>query len=550
MKNLSKLAALISGIVLVFSVFLYCPPVAAQTVQQGTLLLSADTDCVVVFDGDTLGAFSTNTVRKIKADFGDHIVMATFAGNNLFKKTITVKNTVQMVIKLTPPIAHSARQPISNKSTVITKKDSLSLTKEAATELYKAELLLPSPVDISKLKYYLSKGVDVQTTDKNGWSLLHEAAFQGDTDLILFCLKNGLPVDGKSIHKKTFSTPLSTAIKENKYDAIKVLLRHNATYGIVDGYGEVEYDSSNRYKGNFKNGKKDGLGTFYYANGAKYEGNWGNDKENGKGTYTWEEVGKYEGDWSDGLQSGYGEMTFAEGTYKGHFEKGKISGQGVLFFANGNRYSGNFSDNSANGNGTMYYKDSGRYEGNWSGNKRNGQGTCYYANGNKYAGNWENDKKNGAGILFYISGDKYEGNWSNDKMNGQGVYYLASGAKYVGNYSYNQKSGQGIYYWSNGDKYDGQWISNQRTGKGTYSWTNGDKYEGESLNGVKQGYGVYTIAASNPNSVNNCPRCKTYKGYWDHDVKHGDGGCYDAAGNLIFEGRFVNDAPEAGYPVR
>jgi hypothetical protein len=333
-KNLSKLAALISGIVLVFSVFLYCPPVAAQTVQQGTLLLSADTDCVVVFDGENLGALSSNSVKKIKADFGDHILTATFNGGSGVKKIITIKSTNQVIVKIAPDANIGAR-PALQKASPILKEDATNLTKEAATELYKAELLKQSPVDISKLKYYLSKGVDVHITDVHGWSLLHEAAFQGDTELINYCLKNGLPIDGKSIRNRVFFTPLSCAVEHSHSSAVIVLLRNKATYGIADGFAEFEYDSSNKYKGNFKDGKKDGLGTFYFANGTVYEGEWAKDKENGKGTMTWKTGDKYEGDWEDGWRTGQGTFTYGSYSrsngdkYVGHFSKGRFSGNGT-----------------------------------------------------------------------------------------------------------------------------------------------------------------------------------------------------------------------------
>jgi hypothetical protein len=44
--------------------------------------------------------------------------------------------------------------------------DSTHLTRAEATRLYKEELLKPSPVDIGKLKYFLSKHVDIHTTPK------------------------------------------------------------------------------------------------------------------------------------------------------------------------------------------------------------------------------------------------------------------------------------------------------------------------------------------------------------------------------------------------
>lgn len=538
----NKLKALFAVLIVLLSCSVFSNSAFAQTAEQGTLLLNPDSDCVIVFDGESLGTITANNVKKIKADFGDHILNATFAGNKTLKKIVTVNSTKQVIITIS----------LTTDDEEMPKK----LSKEKATELYKAELLKPSPVDLKKLKYYLTKGVDVHTTDIHGWSLLHEAAFQGDTELIKFCLERGLPIDAKSTTIFDFSTPLSCANDQNHPDAAKLLLSHNATYGIADGYAEMEYDSSNKYKGDFKNGKRNGHGIFYYANGNVYDGEWTKDKQNGKGALTFLNAGKYEGDFIDGAMSGQGEFAvdsnskFNGKKYIGHFEKNIFSGQGTYYWKNGSKYEGNWSNGKKNGQGKMFYADGGKYEGNWANDMKNGQGIQYYPSGNIYNGNWEGDKASGQGSWTWSNGDRYEGNWSNGSRNGEGTLYMNSGAKYTGNWMNNKKNGQGAYYSAGGDHYEGNFSNDQKNGKGTYYFQNGDVYTGEWLNDKKSGYGIMTLGKENPGGINNCAKCKIYKGYWLNDIKNGDGGCYDEKGNLIFEGRFVNDYPIGTYPNR
>ena len=69
--------------------------------------------------------------------------------------------------------------------------------------------------------------------------------------------------------------------------------------------------------------------------------------------------------------------------YVGMFLNGKMHGQGILYFKNGNIYNGSFHNGSKSGYGSLIYK-----------------------NGEKYLGNFLNDKKHGAGILITSNGEE------------------------------------------------------------------------------------------------------------------------------------------------
>jgi radial spoke head protein 1 len=134
---------------------------------------------------------------------------------------------------------------------------------------------------------------------------------------------------------------------------------------------------------------------------------------------------------------------YTKDTYTGERnEAGERHGQGIDYFANGDKY-----------------------EGQWEAGKSHGQGIKYFADGGKYEGQYEADKKHGQGIL-YDDGDKYEGQWEAGKKHGQGIYYFASGSKYEGQFEASKKHGQGIFYYASGNKYEGQWEADNMHGQG------------------------------------------------------------------------------------
>ncbi len=518
-----------------------------QAGGKGMLRISADSACLIIFDGDSLGTFSINEVRQVATDPGEHIIVAVFKEEKTVKKTAIVSRSGTTVVRLTSP------QNVPKD--VVEKIDTNNLTAEKATALFRNELQRQSPVDIRKLKFLLTKGADILATDNHGWSLLHEAAYQGDTALILQCLKGGVPVNGKSIGQYDFSTPLSNAITRKQTSAIDVLLRHNATYGIPDGQGEMVYDSGGRYVGQFKNGKREGTGTFYYPSGNIYTGNWVRDLENGKGKYTWKDGTTYEGDYVDGDRNGEGVLVFGAYTrqkgrkYTGHFVDNKFSGRGTLYFEGGGIYKGDFWDNKRNGAGTMLYADSGgRYIGNWRDDMREGEGTLFTSNGSKYVGNWFNNKKSGFGVLYHAEKKFYEGEWQDNEINGQGTLYTKGGTKITGTFVNGLPHGKSVVEFEDGDRYEGNMGSKGMTGDGILYLVSGDIYEGHFEESKKNGYGTLSIGKNNPKDIKNCPKCKVYKGYWEGNLKNGVGKCYDISGNLIFEGNFTDDVPDEKYP--
>ena len=65
----------------------------------------------------------------------------------------------------------------------------------------------------------------------------------------------------------------------------------------------------------------------------------------------------------------------------------------------------------------MIWPDQSRYEGEFVDGKMEGNGIRYYANGNTHEGEWFQDKAHGTGVFFKASDNSYkEGKWNMGKI--------------------------------------------------------------------------------------------------------------------------------------
>jgi hypothetical protein len=95
--------------------------------------------------------------------------------------------------------------------------------------------------------------------------------------------------------------------------------------------------------------------------------------------------------------------------------------------------------------------------------------------------------------------------------------------------------------------YKGQLSEGRRSGLGMYAWSDGSYYIGGYNDSDRNGYGIYLC----PDGVTlrNCSNCVYFVGNWRSNNKAGIGTCYDKLGNLIYYGKFENDAPTETYPA-
>ena len=116
---------------------------------------------------------------------------------------------------------------------------------------------------------------------------------------------------------------------------------------------------------------------------------------------------------------------------------GIAQGRGVLeWFQNGKpngRYEGEVREGKLDGQGVFTWPDGQRYEGEFRDGRRDGHGILVDFNGNRYEGEWHNDKLNGPGVAVDIhTGARYEGEFRDDKAHGFGTFWRPSGTVYRG----------------------------------------------------------------------------------------------------------------------
>lgn len=101
------------------------------------------------------------------------------------------------------------------------------------------------------------------------------------------------------------------------------------------------------------------------------------------------------------------------------------------------------------------------------------------------------------------------------------------------------------------DRYKGQVTEhNQRNGIGILAWTSIDNYYiGEWQYDNMIGKGIHIILQQKK-QITNCKNAKYYVGDFSFgEKKDGYGRCYDKLGNMLYNGRFVNNKPTDTYPM-
>lgn len=100
-------------------------------------------------------------------------------------------------------------------------------------------------------------------------------------------------------------------------------------------------------------------------------------------------------------------------------------GRVELNFDNGDRYIGDLKDNKITGNGLMEYADGRTYEGHFTDDCWDGYGNAYFpSNNSRYTGYWKMNKREGRGTTTFYNKDGsvfsvHEADYHNDIIDGQ-----------------------------------------------------------------------------------------------------------------------------------
>ena len=112
------------------------------------------------------------------------------------------------------------------------------------------------------------------------------------------------------------------------------------------------------------------FGIYNFESGDKYVGEWKYNKRHGQGTYAFASGNKYVGEWKDGNYHSHGTLTFSNGDkYVGEFKNNKFNGQGIYTFASGAIYAGEWKDDKKHGQGTYLFADGDGESGTWVDNE-------------------------------------------------------------------------------------------------------------------------------------------------------------------------------------
>jgi tetratricopeptide (TPR) repeat protein len=228
----------------------------------------------------------------------------------------------------------------------------------------------------------------------------------------------------------------------------------------------------------------------------------------------------YDGDWSNNFRDGEGVLIFANGDrYEGTFQMGAMQGTGRFIFANdGGIYEGEFKDNLRHGHGRFTFpapapavetssdpadadnnplppRIAPFYVGEWRLGRKEGQGHSLNSEGHAYRGTFHRDQREGEGEMIYANGDVYEGSWHDNMKHGTGRMIYATGEIYEGQWEKDRKHGHGIFKDLQQNVYNGDWQLNHRTGRGKCLYASGDTYIGEWSHDRRHGRGMYTLAS-------------------------------------------------------
>lgn len=117
--------------------------------------------------------------------------------------------------------------------------------------------------------------------------------------------------------------------------------------GFAQGHGTLiwlqEQRATDRFVGEYRDGRRTGRGVYTWSDGERYEGDYRDDKRTGRGVYTWPNGDRYDGGFRDS-----------------HFH-----GRGAMAWADGSRYEGEWQESRAHGNGTKTEPDGSVYRGQW-----------------------------------------------------------------------------------------------------------------------------------------------------------------------------------------
>ena len=281
--------------------------------------------------------------------------------------------------------------------------------------------------------------------------------------------------------------------------------------GTLDVFGES-------YIGEWKNGKYHGQGKLKTASGRVQAGEFKEGEYIARQTVDGvrvllanrkRDLPPCQGSNPNKFDMCFGTFLFSEGVkYTGEWEKGMLSGQGVLLFPTGGTSEGTFAEGALNGLGiSIAITANGQTTivGEFIDDKANGMVTVIFPNG-EYVGQAKESMYHGEGKLTTTKGDVIVGEFINGLPDGPISASMSDGEKYVGQMKEGEYDGFGELTRADGVKYSGGFKDGGYHGKGTLITAKGEKFVGEFRNGQyisAPTAGTVRFATVLPNSKDN-----------------------------------------------
>lgn len=121
--------------------------------------------------------------------------------------------------------------------------------------------------------------------------------------------------------------------------------------------------------------------------------------------------------------------------YEVTMDQGRIIGEGVIKYQNGDRYTGYIVDGLRHGKGYTAHANGDQFEGDYQHDRRNGHGVLLRRDRGEYVGGWKDGRFHGIGTMTFALGGRYEGGWKAGKFDGKGVLtYAGSGHRLEGEF--------------------------------------------------------------------------------------------------------------------
>ena len=143
---------------------------------------------------------------------------------------------------------------------------------------------------------------------------------------------------------------------------------------------------------------------------------------------------------------------------------------------------------------TTYYDDGSYYTGQRDAKgRRHGDGIIVFANGDRYEGNWKKNNIFGHGVFRFPNGDMMEGEWTG-MGTGEGYFKWSDGTRVDGHFVSGAATGQCIKVWPDGARYEGNFVQGHLSGRGKMKFADGSSYDGNWLNDQYEGEGTFITA--------------------------------------------------------